>query len=195
LGEDTSQDEAGTAAYKTVELDDRQSDPEHSSIPLTIHSIDLHGLPVQYREIQGNESGRFLSYFPRFITMKGGVASGFHHVSAPPALNTHKLYRITLSRDGTKSTLTVREVAPEGPSLVGGDTYVLDKGAHVWQFNTKGSAGQERFKAAEFVQMLVDGRKGKCDITVYGKARPDSYGMTSTDELRRGWAWGRNFPV
>jgi len=44
LGEHTSQDEAGTAAYKTVELDDY-----------------LGGLPVQYREVQGFESKEFFT--------------------------------------------------------------------------------------------------------------------------------------
>jgi gelsolin len=141
-------------------------------IPSDIYHVDLHGLPVQYREVQGHESKLFLSYFPHFILMKGGVDSGFHHVSEPPPLDTHKLYRITVSRHGTKSTLAVREVAPEGASLVGADAYVLDKGAHIWQLNTKKSTGQERFKAAEFVHTLTNGRKGKCDIQVYGKALP-----------------------
>jgi hypothetical protein len=63
LGFDTSQDEAGTAAYKTVELDDF-----------------LLGAPVQHREIQGSESNLFLSYFPRLIVASGGIASGFKHV-------------------------------------------------------------------------------------------------------------------
>jgi len=150
LGENTTQDEAGTAAYKTVELDDH-----------------LHGAPVQYREVQGYESPRFLSYFPHFVCLRGGVATGFHHVTDPPALNLHKLYLIKLSKHGAKVSLVVREVPATAASIVEGDVYILDKGTHVWQFNTKTSAGKEKFKAAEFAQTLVSPRQGHCDIQVF----------------------------
>ena len=67
----------------------------------------------------------------------------------------------------------MREVPAEGASLVPGDVYVLDKGTQVWQFNSKGSVGKERFKAAEFVQTLVNERGntsgGTVDVTVYGQ--------------------------
>ncbi len=148
LGEDTSQDEAGTAAYKTVELDDH-----------------LHGVPVQYREVQGYESPRFLTYFPRFICLHGGVDSGFRHVSDPVPIDLHLLYKITIT---AQNNVVVRQVAAAASSLVEGDVYVLDKGAEVWQFNTKESAGKEKFKAAEFVRSLVDGRQGQCDLRLFG---------------------------
>ncbi|CAL1712956.1 unnamed protein product [Somion occarium] len=146
IGENSTQDEAATAAYKTVELDDH-----------------LHGLPIQYREVQDFESSKFLSYFPRFISLKGGVATGFHHVSAPPPDNTKRLYRVS----ATGHQLIIREVPPEGSSLVPGDAYVLDMGNKVWQLNTKGSVGKERFKAAEFVTVLTSERQGSCWVTVF----------------------------
>jgi len=51
--------------------------------------------------------------------------------------------------------------------LVPGDAYVLDMGSKIWQLNTKGSVGKERFKAAEFVQSLSDARHSACEVTVY----------------------------
>jgi len=60
----SGQDEAGTAVYKTVELD-----------------TFLHRTAPQHREVQGHESPLFQSYFPQGIRiLKGGVESGFHHV-------------------------------------------------------------------------------------------------------------------
>ncbi|KAF9452918.1 actin regulatory protein [Macrolepiota fuliginosa MF-IS2] len=151
LGQNTTQDEAGTAAYKSVELDDH-----------------LHGTPVQYREVQNYETAQFLSYFPQFTCLRGGVATGFHHITEPPPLDIRKLYRVNSSRSiSGRSTLVVREVPAEASSLVEGDVYVLDKGTEIVQFNTKNSAGKERFKAAEFVRALSDERKGKSEVIVY----------------------------
>ena len=63
IGEDSSQDEYGTAAYKTVELDTLLDDK-----------------PVQHREVMNNESELFKGYFPSLTYLSGGVKSGFKHV-------------------------------------------------------------------------------------------------------------------
>ena len=135
---------------------------------LLVHLSDLHGLPVQYREIQGFESDRFLSYFPHFVCLHGGVSTGFHHVSSPPPPDIRKLYRISIP---DRSKLIVREVAPDASSLAQGDVFVLDKGTHLWQFNTKTCVGKERFEARQFVEDLATRRReGHCpvDIEIYG---------------------------
>ncbi|KAJ4482368.1 fragmin60 [Lentinula aciculospora] len=155
LGEETSQDEAGTAAYKTVELDDH-----------------LHGNPVQYREVQGYESNQFLSHFPHgFVCLKGGISTGFHHITDIPPVDTHKLYRISITPNPQPSKShaqlsAIREVPFAGSSLIEGDVFVLDKGTKVWQLNTKESAGKEKFRAAEFVRSLSEGRRG-CEVAVF----------------------------
>lgn len=128
---------------------------------------DLHGAPVQYREVQGSESTRFLSYFPRFVCMQGGVATGFHHVESLPEPETRRLYEVHIR--GTH--LVVRERPTEAASLHEGDVYVLDKGTKIWQLNTRTSAGKERFKAAEFVRSIADSRTGGCEVTVYGMSK------------------------
>jgi len=91
-------------------------------------------------------------------------------VSDPPPLDVKKLYRVKLSRiAGGRSHLVVREVPALAESLVEGDVYVLDKGEHILQLNTKASAGQEKFKAAEFAQSLISERQSQSAITVFGK--------------------------
>ena len=126
--------------------------------------IDLNGRPVQHREVQSYESERFLSYFPAFHALHGGVSTGFHHVQESPIDETPKLYRVGVSG----KSLLVREVAATPTSLEQGDVFVLDQGSKIWQLNTRGAVGKEKFKAAEFVQGIVNARQGTCESTVYG---------------------------
>jgi gelsolin len=142
LGGETSQDEAGTAAYKTVELDDLLGDE-----------------PVQYREVQGNESKGFLDMFPKMTVLAGGVESGFTHVKA-------KEYKPRLMHvTGYKKTVQVYEVPVAHDSLNDSDCFVLDCGYQIYQFNgTKASAWEKR-KANVIIDGLKAARHGKVKTT------------------------------
>jgi len=143
LGDHTTHDEYGTAAYKTVELDDY-----------------LGGLPVQHRETQGNESKRFLSYFynQTIRILEGGVESGFHHVK--PEEYQPRLLHVK----GFGSNLRVSQTHLTRESMNSGDVFILDKGLVVFQFNGAKSAGAERMKAAQVVRAIDDERGSKVTI-------------------------------
>ncbi|KAK9931674.1 hypothetical protein M0R45_018943 [Rubus argutus] len=142
LGKDTSQDEAGTAAIKTVELD-----------------AALGGRAVQYREVQGHETAKFLSYFkPCIIPQEGGIASGFKHAEAEE--HTTRLFVCK-----GKHVVHVKEVSFARSSLNHDDIFILDTKSKIFQFNGSNSSIQERAKALEVVQYIKDTyHDGKCDI-------------------------------
>merc|ERR1719378_1725651 len=143
LGQDTSQDEAGTAAYKTVELDDYLGDE-----------------PVQYREVQGNESKKFLGLFPKVTILDGGVDSGFRHVKAKEY--KPRLLHVT----GFKKHVQVMQVGLDSKNLNNSDSFVLDCGLSVFQFNGNKSSAWEKRKANAIVDELQASRHGKVKTTL-----------------------------
>eukprot|EP00249_Psilotum_nudum_P014660 c24943_g1_i2 orf=426-1517(-) len=144
LGKDTSQDESGTAAIKTVELD-----------------AALGGRAVQYRELQGHETDKFLSYFkPCIIPLEGGVASGFKKVEA-------KKYEPCLYICKGRRVVRVKQVPFSRTSLNHDDVFILDTEFKVYQFNGSHSNIQERAKALEVVQYIKDTyHEGKCEVAI-----------------------------
>ena len=161
LGNDTSQDEAGTAAYKTVELDDR-----------------LGGAPVQHREVQGHESELFLSYFPErtIEVLKGGIESGFNHVEE------EKYTTRLLQVKGTRKHVRVTQVEKERASLNSGDVFILDKGMTLVQWNGKKTSLYEKMKAGQLARAIRDERKGKPEAYIYDE------GDSEDDILKDFWA-------
>ncbi|XP_057545488.1 villin-4-like [Amaranthus tricolor] len=149
LGKDTSQDEAGAAAVKTVELD-----------------AALGGRAVQYREVQGHETEKFLSYFkPCIIPLEGGVTSGFKHHEAEE-------YKARLYVCRGKHVVHVNEVPCARSSLNHDDIFILDTESKIFQFSGSNSSIQERAKALEVVQYIKDNNHhGKCDIAAIEDGR------------------------
>lgn len=152
LGEFTTQDEAGTAAYKTVELDDK-----------------LGGAPVQHREVSKHESKLFLSYFPAGIRiLEGGVDSGFRHVEAEKY--TARLLQIK----GTRKNVRASQVPLATSSLNSGDVFILDNGLTVYQWTGASAGVFEKQKAAELSRAIDDERRGQVQIKVIQESDSDA---------------------
>lgn len=135
IGSKSTQDEYGSAAYKTVELD-----------------TFLDDKAVQYREVQGVESDRFKSYFKVLTIMEGGAESGFRHV-------TPEEYKPRLLHfSGTRKNIAIKEVPLSRSRLNSNDVFILDLGLTLYQWNGSGSNKDERFRAAQYLQELQSER-------------------------------------
>ncbi|KAI8781962.1 gelsolin protein 2 [Biomphalaria glabrata] len=143
IGKESTQDEYGTAAYKTVELD-----------------TYLNDVPVQHREVQEFESDLFKSYFKTLTYLKGGAQSGFRHVTE----TTYKPRLLHFS--GQRKNICVKEVPLCKDRLKSDDVFILDLGKHIYQWNGRGSNKDERFKAGQFCQLLESERSGRAKADV-----------------------------
>ncbi|KAK4775973.1 hypothetical protein SAY87_023934 [Trapa incisa] len=152
IGKDTSQDEAGTAAIKTVELD-----------------VSLGGRAVQHREIQGHESDKFLSYFkPCIIPLEGGVASGFKKPE-------EEEFETRLYVCKGKRVVRLKQVPFVRSSLNHDDVFILDTQKKIYQFNGANSNIQERAKALEVIQFLKEKyHDGTCDVAIVDDGKLDT---------------------
>lgn len=140
LGSKTTQDEAGTAAYKTVELDEF-----------------LHGAATQHREVQQAPSEEFMALFPRLKILSGGVRSGFRHVDrdakAEPITTLLRIFKHPSG--GRAASIVVHEVQPTWQSLDEEDVFVLDTSEKIWVWQGKKCSPMEKAKAAQVVHDLT----------------------------------------
>jgi len=151
IGKYSTQDEYGTVAYKTVELDTYHNDK-----------------PVQHREIQGNESSLFQSYFPKGIELlKGGAESGFRHVK--PTEYKPRLFQFVGT---TYANTVIKEVGLYKQSLNKEDVFVLDRGLEIFQINTPKCDKDEKVKAMHYCLKLKDERCGRPKVIQVDDANP-----------------------
>jgi gelsolin len=143
IGKNSTQDEYGTAAYKTVELDTYLDDK-----------------PIQHREVEGHESEVFMSYFKKgLVLMEGGAESGFHRVA--PAQYKPRLFHFC----GEGRKIVVAQVPAARTRLDSGDVFILDLGMTVYQWNGSGASVFERQKAMVYMNDLKIERSGKAIAT------------------------------
>ncbi|KAL5013218.1 hypothetical protein ScPMuIL_007488 [Solemya velum] len=147
IGAYSSQDEYGTAAYKTVELD-----------------TFLDDLPVQHREVQDHESDLFKSYFSSITQLEGGSDTGFRKVNPetykPRLLHFH----------GDRNQVLVKEILRCRDLVDSGDVYILDLGLQIYLWIGKDANKDERYKAIAYLQALKSERGGKPKADVVDEA-------------------------
>jgi gelsolin len=157
LGRHTSQDEAGTAAYKTVELDEF-----------------LHGKATQHRELQASPSDAFSQLFPRLKILRGGVKSGFKHVEvneeAPHTDTLLRVFKHPAAAAGRNAVL-VHEVEPTWQSLDEEDVFVLDRGDKIWVWQGKKCAPMEKMRAAQVVNDLTLAKHVDVEVLAQAESR------------------------
>ncbi|XP_036410064.1 scinderin like b [Megalops cyprinoides] len=143
LGDECSQDESGAAAIFATQLDDY-----------------LGGGPVQFREVQNNESLTFLGYFKSGIKYKqGGVASGFQHVVTND-MSVKRLLHIKGRR-----AIRATEVGLSWNSFNTGDCFIVDLGKDIYQWCGSECNRFERLKASQVAIDIRDNeRNGRAKL-------------------------------
>lgn len=167
LGESTTHDEMGAAAYKTVELDNA-----------------LGGAATQYRETQGHESSKFLSYFKSVggvMYMEGGAESGFKHVEG-------KVYPTRLLQLKGKRNVRVKQVESSAASLNDGDVFILDLGLEIYQWNGASCNRMEKAKALTVCTRLRDDRGAKPVVHIIESSEKDEERTTEFWDALGGYA-------
>mmetsp|Transcript_8977 Transcript_8977/g.29660 ORF Transcript_8977/g.29660 Transcript_8977/m.29660 type:complete len:372 (+) Transcript_8977:81-1196(+) len=144
LGETTSQDEMGIAAYKSVELDDL-----------------LDQAPIQHREVMKHESVQFSKLFKQVEYLEGGVKSGFNHVEA----GTYVAKLLQVKK--TKHTIKVIEVPCTKAAMNQGDCYILDAGHALYSWFGENASAFEKAKCGTVASNIANSRHGKTKVVMH----------------------------
>ncbi|KAI2777873.1 actin depolymerizing protein [Daldinia loculata] len=156
LGSKTTQDEAGTAAYKTVELDEF-----------------LHGVAIQHRELQKEPSDDFVALFSRIRILSGGVRSGFTHVETDEEpKETLTLLRIFKHPTAKRAdSILIYEVEPTWQSLDENDVFVLERNDKIWVWQGKNCSPMEKAKAAQVVHDMTIAKHIDVEVIAQAESR------------------------
>ncbi|RDY13489.1 Villin-1, partial [Mucuna pruriens] len=141
LGNEAKKVDSSLASDKALELD-----------------AALGSCSVQYREIQGQESQKFLSHFkPCFIPIEGVFTSKQGNLNGE--------YQVSLYTCKGDYVVHVKEVPFLRSSLNHEDVFILDTALKIFLFSGCNSTIQERAKALEVVQYIKENKHGgKCEV-------------------------------
>lgn len=142
LGNDVNKEDSTLVSDKALELD-----------------AALGSCTVQYREVQGQETEKFLSYFrPCIIPLDGKYSLR----SGKSNGETYKISMLTCKGD---HVVRVKEVPFSRSSLNHNDVFIVDTASKIFLFSGCNSSIQERAKALEVVQYIKEDKHGgKCEV-------------------------------
>ncbi|XP_011032129.1 PREDICTED: villin-1-like isoform X2 [Populus euphratica] len=142
LGKDANEVESTLASDKALELDSA-----------------LGSCTVQYKEVQGQETEKFLSYFkPCVIPIEGVFSSDSGQLNG-------ESYKISLLTCKGEHVVSVKEVPFSRSSLNHNDVFILDTASKIFLFSGCNSSTQERAKALEVVQYIKENKHGgTCEV-------------------------------
>ncbi|KAH0623208.1 hypothetical protein JD844_031272 [Phrynosoma platyrhinos] len=162
IGQNSSRDEQGACALLSTHL-----------------NSFLKEKPIQYREVQGNESDIFMEYFPHGIKyQEGGVESAFNRTQASQKHGPiHKLYQVK-----GKKNIRATERELSWASFNTGDCFILDLGEIIFTWCGAKSNILERNKAHDLATAIRDSeRKGKARVEIIADGEEPAEMITVSD--------------
>ncbi|XP_078178106.1 villin-1-like isoform X2 [Carex rostrata] len=142
LGENANEVDCALASEKAIELD-----------------MALGSCTVQYREVQGSESEKFLSYFrPCIIPIEGSLST--QTIGGGP----HS-YPITMFSCRGDHVIHVREVPFSRHSLNHNEVFIIDTKSKMFLFSGCNSSSKSRARALDVVQYIKENQHGgRCQV-------------------------------
>ena len=138
VGQKSSKDETGTAAYKIVELDDF-----------------FNGIIDLCYEAQDNESEEFRNLFEEIIVEEGGIESGFRKIK-------EEKWDVRLLRIYYDGNIPRTEEVPlKLSSLTQDEAFILDTGLDLYAWRGEKTTPKLKFSTCIICQKLKDARNGR----------------------------------
>lgn len=151
IGSEATQESYGIATIKAVEMVDF-----------------FNGSPIQYRELEGNESAKFVDLFNKHGGVRylnGGVASGTKTISTK---FQKRLYHIK-----GRSNASAKEVPVSGTSLNQGDAFVLITEKKYFLWLGKKANSYEKAKSRKILGFFIENRDAPYERLEDGDTSPE----------------------
>jgi len=143
IGTESTADEYGSAAYKTVELDDF-----------------FDGEPGEHRHEMENETEEFKALFgDKLEYLPGGCPTGFRHVR--PEGHFTKMFQVRKHKDNLK----IVSVPVKTQNLHPGDCFVLDAPDAIYVLEAEGANPSEKYEANKKAEEIESSREGRAKVT------------------------------